>query len=164
MQLLAELLRLAVMFFDFGNRARQLFPMPRNVLVRHHQVGHDQDVADHEGVLVEEIRQRQNLADHQRRAGQRFADGSLATLDALGQFDFPFTGEQRHRAHLAQIHAHGVVGLVAEILNELGLDLRPLRLLLESGLALPEFRRPRCQLGEQLLEFASAGILSVSTR
>ena len=36
----------------------------------------------------------------------------LAALDALGDLDLALAGEQRHRAHLAQVHADGVVGLV----------------------------------------------------
>jgi len=33
-------------------------------------------------------------------------------LDALGDFDFTFAGEQGNSAHLAEIHADGVVGLL----------------------------------------------------
>ena len=40
---------------------------------------------------------------------------SLASFHALGDFDLAFAGEQRDRAHLAQVHAHGIVGLVAGI-------------------------------------------------
>ena len=38
--------------------------------------------------------------------------GLLAALDALGDLDLALAREQGHRAHLAQVHAHGVVGLV----------------------------------------------------
>jgi len=36
----------------------------------------------------------------------------LAALDALGDLDFPFAREERDGAHLAQVHADGIVGLV----------------------------------------------------
>ena len=36
----------------------------------------------------------------------------LAALDALGDLDLALAGEQGHGAHLAQVHADGVVGLV----------------------------------------------------
>ena len=48
-------------------------------------------------------------------AGMREIDlmtDELAALDALGDRHFALAGEQRHRAHLAQVHADGVVGLV----------------------------------------------------
>jgi hypothetical protein len=35
----------------------------------------------------------------------------LAALHFPGKVDFTITREQRHRAHLAQIHAHGVIGV-----------------------------------------------------
>ena len=40
------------------------------------------------------------------------SDGELATFDALGDFDLAFAREQGYRAHLAQVHADGIVGLV----------------------------------------------------
>ena len=48
-------------------------------------------------------------------AGMREIDlmtESLPLLDALGDCDFALAREQRHRAHLAQVHADGIVGLV----------------------------------------------------
>ena len=50
---------------------------------------------------------------------QRLAHRGLAALDALGQLNFAFARQQRNGAHLAQVHAHRIVGLVAEILGEL---------------------------------------------
>ena len=46
----------------------------------------------------------------------------LAALDALGDFHFAFAGEQRNGAHLAQVHAHGVVGLFKRAGREVKLD------------------------------------------
>jgi hypothetical protein len=47
----------------------------------------------------------------------------LAALDALGDLDLALAGEQRHRAHLAQVHADRVVGLVERARREVELDL-----------------------------------------
>ena len=47
-----------------------------------------------------------------RRARDRLDHRQLAALDALGDGHLALAGEQRHRAHLAQVHADGVVGLV----------------------------------------------------
>ena len=48
--------------------------------------------------------------------------GVLAALDALGDLDLALAGEERHRAHLAQVHAHRVVGLVERAGGEVELD------------------------------------------
>jgi hypothetical protein len=40
-----------------------------------------------------------------------------AGLDALGDRDLAFAGQQVHRAHLAQIHAHRIVGTVRGLLG-----------------------------------------------
>ena len=46
------------------------------------------------------------------RARDRLDHRELAALDALGDRHLALAGEQRHRAHLAQVHADGIVGLV----------------------------------------------------
>ena len=51
-----------------------------------------------------------DFADHDGRAGDGLEHAHLAALNALGDFDFALAGEQRDRAHLAQVHAHRVVG------------------------------------------------------
>jgi hypothetical protein len=45
----------------------------------------------------------------------------LAALDALGDGHLAFAREQRHRAHLAQVHANGIVGLVERARREIEL-------------------------------------------
>ncbi len=56
-----------------------------------------------------------------RRARDRLDDGQLAALDALGDLDLALTREQRHGAHLAQVHADGIVGLVERAWREIEL-------------------------------------------
>ncbi len=46
----------------------------------------------------------------------------LAALDALGDLDLALAREQRHRAHLAQVHADGIVGLVERAGRQIELD------------------------------------------
>ena len=45
-------------------------------------------------------------------ARDRLDHRELAALDAAGDFHFAFARQQRHGAHLAQVHADGIVGLV----------------------------------------------------
>src|SRR5206468_5980024 len=51
--------------------------------------------------------------NNQRRSREGVEHGSLAPLDALGDFDLALAREQRNGAHFAQIHANGVVGLIS---------------------------------------------------
>ena len=45
--------------------------------------------------------------------------GRCPPLDALGKFNLALTRQQRHRPHLAQVHAHHwVVGLVVDFLDQ----------------------------------------------
>ena len=66
--------------------------------------------------------QRHNLANHDRRARNRLQHAHLAALNALGDFNFAFAREQRHGAHLAQIHAHRVVGFFQRARRQVELD------------------------------------------
>ena len=64
--------------------------------------------------------QAQQLAQHHRVLAQRLVDQPLALLDALGDLDLALAVEQRHGAHLAQVHADRVVGLLVGGETELG--------------------------------------------
>ena len=59
----------------------------------------------------------------ERRARDRLDDRELAALDAPRDLDLAFAREQRHRAHLAQVHADRVVGLVERARREVELEL-----------------------------------------
>ncbi len=54
--------------------------------------------------------QPRDLADHDGRARDCLHHAELPALDALGDLDFALAREQGDGAHLAQVHAHGVVG------------------------------------------------------
>ncbi len=70
---------------------------------------HFLDVAD---AAAQVFTEADDLADNDRRTGDGLHDAKLAALDALGDFDLAFAGEQGHGAHLAEVHADGVVGLL----------------------------------------------------
>src|SRR5438270_5955515 len=53
----------------------------------------------------------QQFANHDGRPRQGLEHTDLSALDALGDFYFAFSREQRHGSHLAQVHADGIVRL-----------------------------------------------------
>ena len=66
------------------------------------------DVAD---AAAQVFAEADDLANDDGRARDGLHDAELAALDALGDFDFALAGEQGNGAHLAEVHADGVVGL-----------------------------------------------------
>ena len=62
-------------------------------------------------------------AGDRRRPRNRLDDGQLAALDALGDLDFAFAGQQRDGAHLAEVHPDRVVGLVERAGRQIELEL-----------------------------------------
>ena len=50
-----------------------------------------------------------DLANDDGRAGERLQHAKLPALNALGDFNLALTGEQGYGAHLAEIHANGVI-------------------------------------------------------
>jgi hypothetical protein len=77
------------------------------------------DVAD---AALEVFAEADDLADDDGRTRDGLHHAHLAALDALGDFYFAFAGEQRHGAHLAEVHADGVVGLLEGAGREVELD------------------------------------------
>ena len=71
-------------------------------------------------VLLRQLVEAQQLAQHHRVLAQRLVDQPLALLDALGDLHLALAVEQRHGAHLAQVHAHRVVGLLVRGEAEVG--------------------------------------------
>src|SRR5579863_7436553 len=65
---------------------------------------------DRAHALLEVFAHGQQFPDDDGRPRQGLEHANLSTLDALGDFHFAFAREQGHGAHLAQIHADGVVG------------------------------------------------------
>ena len=75
--------------------------------------------------------------DDDGRARERLEHAHLAALDALGDFHFAFAREQRDGAHLAQIHADGIVGFFESARSEVEFNVLALfafvELLIERG-------------------------------
>ena len=81
------------------------------------------ELADAPLLVLELIAHRHDRAGDRWRAGDRLDDRQLAALDALGDLDFAFSREEGDRAHLAQVHANGVVGLVERAWGQVELEL-----------------------------------------
>ncbi|MGY4629631.1 hypothetical protein ACVWY3_007387 [Bradyrhizobium sp. USDA 4486] len=73
------------------------------------------DVAEEDLALVELVAPDDDGLEGQRAFAQARDHRLAAGLDALRDRDFAFAGEQLDRAHLAQIHAHGIVGALARL-------------------------------------------------
>ena len=64
-------------------------------------------------LLAQLVAELEDLLDRDRRVEHDLQHAPLAVLDALGDLDLALAREQRDRAHLAQVHAHRVVGLAS---------------------------------------------------
>src|SRR5581483_11915646 len=73
------------------------------------------DVAEEDFSVVELVAPDDDGLEGERALAQPGDHRLAAGLDALGDGDFAFAGEKLHRAHLAQIHAHGIVGALGRL-------------------------------------------------
>ena len=83
----------------------------------------DHELADGALAGVQLVAELDDLLGDERRARDRLDDGELAALDAARDLDFALAREQRHGAHLAQVHADRIVGLVERARREVELEL-----------------------------------------
>ena len=102
--------------------AGELLALLLHQFVGEHGVRDLYDVARGERVLQHFLAHADDLLDHQGSAENGFEHRVLAALDAARDFDFAFAGEQRNRAHLAQVHADGIVDLLAESRGKFEVD------------------------------------------
>ena len=72
----------------------------------------DHQLANRAPAGLQVVAHLDDLLGDGRRARDRLDDRQLAALDALGDFDLAFARQQRHGAHLAQVHPDRVVRLV----------------------------------------------------
>src|SRR5690606_20344437 len=97
---------------DLLNLLEQLALPRRDLLVGDLLVVEHHELADRPLAALELLAHLDDLVGHLRRARDRLDDRELALLDALGDGHLALAREQRHRAHLAQVHPHRVVRLV----------------------------------------------------
>ena len=70
------------------------------------------DFLDRARSVAQILAHLQQFLQNQRRPRDRLQHQQLSAFNALGDGHFAFARQQRHRAHLAQIHAHWIVGLL----------------------------------------------------
>ena len=100
-----------------------------------------EDLAQLHRAFVEGVRPFDDRVEGDRAFAQAPDHRVAAGLDALGDGDLALAGEQFDRAHLAQVHAHRVVGAVDRFL--LGRDARGAGRRRRADRPLPRARRPR---------------------
>ena len=92
------------------------------------------DVAQQDLALADRVAPADDRAHRQRALAQRLEHGVAPGLDALGDLDLALAREQLDRAHLAQVHAHRIVGAAEVLLVDRGGTLGLVALALEVGL------------------------------
>ncbi len=146
------------MLLDFFDLHQQVVKLRREVLVRNDELGKNQDVLYGLDAAAQVLADLNDFTDDQGRPRKRLPYGPLPALVPLRQLDFAFACEQRNRAHFAQVHAHGVVGLVAEILGEVEVaefvDIVALFFEVEFRL-LQDLDAGAVEVAQQVLELAS---------
>src|SRR5207302_2951325 len=73
------------------------------------------DVAKEDLSFVEFVAPDDDGLEGQRAFAEARDHRLAAGLDALGNRNFAFAGQELDRAHLAQVHAHGIVGALARL-------------------------------------------------
>ncbi len=127
----------------------------------------DHQLADGPVAGVQLVAELDDLLGDERRARDRLDDGELAALDAPRDLDFALAREQRHRAHLAQVHADRIVGLVERARREIELELfgafgRPVDRLLVAQVLLvrvDDLDAGAAERVEQIVELVGGGDL-----
>ena len=122
-ELLLELLGAAARLADGVDLLLHL-PAPLfDPLVGDLLVVEDDELADRALARVQLVAELDDALGDERRARDRLDDGQLAALDAPGDLDFALAREERHGAHLAQVHADRIVRLVERAGREIELQL-----------------------------------------
>ena len=156
-QLVEQLNRLFVVTVQLVDLARHLVEAVRDDLFGDLLFVEENDFLDGTHAALQVFTDGDDLADDDGRTRQRLQNAQLAALDALGDFNFTFAGEQRDRAHLAQIHADRVVGFFQSAGREIefhvlaGFDLFEFLVAPHLG-ALEHVNALRADGGQQVLE------------
>src|SRR5713226_7187058 len=97
------------------------------------------DLFDGPHALAQIIADGDQFLDDNWRARDRLHHHELPALDALGDGDFAFARQQRHRAHLAQVHADRVVGLFQRTGRQVEIALALVRVFLDDHFVVARF-------------------------
>src|SRR5581483_4203924 len=119
LQLLGELLRLLVVAGQLVNLAGDLLQPVLQDLVGDLLLIEDDHFLDGADTLLEILTEGDDFTDDDRSAGKRLQDAQLAAFNALGDLHLAFACKERNRAHLAQVHADGIVGLLQRAGSEI---------------------------------------------
>ena len=165
-QLLFELLHDRALLADGVDLLQDFLGALVHPLVGDLVVLEDDELADGARAGLQLIAHRDDHLGDGGRARDRLDDRELAALDAARDLDFAFAGEQRNGAHLAQVHADGVVGLVERAGREVELHFlaalgRPVELLLlQVGLlGVDDFDARAAKRVEKVVELVGRGDL-----
>src|SRR5579871_1140905 len=112
LQFLPALQNLAILPFNFLETSNEFLPLLLYHLIGHERIGDLNQIARAKRVVLEIRAHGDDLLDYHRGARERLDHGVLTTFNAARDLDFALAGEQRNRAHLAQVHAHRVVDLL----------------------------------------------------
>jgi len=112
----------------------------------------DHGVADADLAGGQPLSEAGDLLGRHVGTGDRPEHRVLAPLDPHRDLDLALAGEQRHRAHLPQVHADGVVGLVERARGEVELGALLLRLLPEALLGVHDLDAHRAEHREDVVE------------
>ena len=157
LELLVELLDDEPRLADGLDLAEELLRPLFDAVVGDLLVVEDDQLADRAVAGAERIAHADDRLGDGRHARDRLDDRQLALLDALGDGDFALAREQRHGAHLAQVHADGIVRLVERARREVELRtfaffaLHPVALAVRL-LGIDEVDAGGAEGGEQLFE------------
>ena len=116
---LAALHRLQVELGDLIDLLQRLLGFGLDLFLGKLLVVELNDFLDRAGAVAQILADLEKLLEDQGRARDGLQHEQLAPLDALGNRNFTFAGKQGHRAHLAQIHADGIVGFFKRARSEI---------------------------------------------
>ncbi len=111
LELLGLLQRQIVKLRDLVDVLQRLLRLVRDFLFGQLFVVELHDLFDRPRALPQILSNRNQLLNHDRRPRDGLHHHELPAFDALRDGHFAFARQQRHRAHLAQIHPHRIVCL-----------------------------------------------------
>src|ERR671930_159962 len=123
LQLLGELNRLLIVLAQFLDAPGDVLEPVLQDLLRELFFVEDDHFLDGAHTTFQIFADRQNLADDNGRAGKRLEHTELPAFDTLGDLHLAFARKQRDRAHLPQVHAYRIVGLLESARREVELHI-----------------------------------------